>query len=128
MKPGANIIAGTAARLYVPLIALFAFALLAERPAGGGVGFVAGLAFGLLLALHALVFGAAAARRALAPGLARALLALGMIVAVSGAGLPEMKLAPRLIEAGAFVTTLAAIALLVQAMFGRVPTLRDGEL
>lgn len=128
MTPGVNIIAGAAARLYVPLIALFALALLADRPAGGGIGFVAGLAFGLVFALHALVFGAIAARRALAPAFARALLALGLVAAVSGAGFPELPIAPQLIEGGVFVVTAAAAVLIVQVVFGRAPTLRDGEL
>ena len=58
MKAGAHVVLGAAARFYVPLIALFALALLADRAPGGGIGFVAGLAFGLVPVLHALVFGA----------------------------------------------------------------------
>jgi hypothetical protein len=128
MKAGTNIALGAAARLYVPLIALFALALFADRPPGGGIGFIAGLAFGLLLVLHALVFGAAAASRALPSALARSLLALGTIVAVAGAGLPGLAYAPQLSEGGAFVVTIAAAALIVHVTFGRAPTLRDAEL
>lgn len=128
MRPGVGIIAGVAARFSTPLIALFAFALLFESAPGAGVGFIAGLAFGLLLVLHALVFGVVASRRALAPVLARTLLALGVIVAASGAGFPDLEFAPQLIEAGAFVTTTAAAALLAQVTFGRAPTLGDGIL
>jgi multisubunit Na+/H+ antiporter MnhB subunit len=128
MKAGAHIVLGAAARFYAPLIALFALVLLADRPPGGGIGFVAGLAFGLVPVLHALVFGAAAARQALPPVLARSLLALGVIAAVAGAGLPQLGYAPQLIEGGAFCATIAASALLVQVTFGRAPTLRDAEL
>ncbi len=128
MKAGAQTVFGAAARLYVPLIALFALALLADRPAGGGIGFVAGLAFGLVLVLHALVFGAAAAQQAFPPVLARLFLALGVIGAVAGAGLPGLAYAPQLVEAGAFMATVSAAALLVQVTFGRAPTLRDAEL
>jgi multisubunit Na+/H+ antiporter MnhB subunit len=128
MKAGAHVVLGAAARFYVPLIALFALALFADRPAGGGIGFVAGLAFGLVPLLHALVFGAAAARQAQPPLLARSLLAFGVIAAVAGAGLPGLDYASQLIEGGAFFSTIAASALLVQVTFGRAPTLRDAEL
>lgn len=128
MKTGANIVIGAAVRLYAPLIALFALLLLLGRAPGGGVGFVAGLAFGLVLVLHALVFGAAAARAALAPAVARLLLALGVVGAVAGAGLPGVAYAPQLIEAGVFTATIAAAALVIQVTFGRAPTLRDAEL
>lgn len=128
MKTGANVVIGAAARLYAPLIALFALMLFSERPPGSGVGFVAGLAFGLVLTLHALVFGAAAARTALAPAVARLLLALGVLGVAAGAGLPGLRYAPQLIETGVFGATIAAAALVIQVTFGRAPSLRDAEL
>ena len=97
------------------------------RVAGGGVGFVAGVAFGLLLMLHALTFGAVAARSAFPTILARLSLAIGIGGICAGAGLPGWAYAAQLIEAAAFLCTVAAAALVLQVVFGRAPTLRDGE-
>jgi multisubunit Na+/H+ antiporter MnhB subunit len=119
MKSGANVLVAAAARLYVPLIALFALAMLHDRPPGGGVGFVAGAAFGLALVLHALVFGARSARQAFPPAFGRLVLALGIIAWAAGAGLPQFAYAPLLIEGGLF-------ALVVLSIFGRAATLRGG--
>ena len=127
MKANSDAIVVAAARFFTPLMALFALMLLAGRGAGGGVGFVAGMGFGLLLLLHALTFGAAAARSAFPPILARLVLALGVVGVCAGAGLPNWPFAPQLIEAGAFLSTIAAAALVLQVLFGRAPTLRDGE-
>ncbi|MGE0530134.1 MAG: MnhB domain-containing protein [Hyphomonadaceae bacterium] len=124
---GAQVVVVAAARLFTPLMALFAMALLAMRAAGDGVGFVAGLAFGLLLVLHALTFGAEASRIAFPPPMARVFLALGLAGVCAGAGLPEFLYAAQLIEAGAFALTVSGGALIVQTLFGRAPTLRDGE-
>ncbi|MFN3462722.1 MAG: MnhB domain-containing protein [Terricaulis sp.] len=124
---GAQVVVVAAARLFTPLMALFAMALLAMRAAGDGVGFVAGLAFGLLLVLHALTFGAEASRIAFPPPMARVFLALGLAGVCVGAGLPEFLYAAQLIEAGAFALTVSGGALIVQTLFGRAPTLRDGE-
>ena len=60
MKPGEHLALRMATKLYTPLALLFAVALLALRDAGVGVGFVGALAFSFALALHVLVFGAAA--------------------------------------------------------------------
>lgn len=127
MKSGSDAIVFAAARFFAPLMALFALTLLTGRVAGGGVGFVAGLAFGLLLMLHALTFGAVAARVAFPTILARIVLAIGVACVCAGAGLPGWTFAGRLIEAGAFLSTAAAAALVLQVVFGRAPTLRDGE-
>jgi hypothetical protein len=127
MKGGTQVIVAAAARFFTPLMALFAFALLAVRAPVDGVGFVAGLAFGLVLLLHALTFGADAARAAFPAPLARLVLALGIMAISAGAGLPGFVFAPQLIEAGAFAVTVAGAALAVQTLFGRAPTLRDSE-
>lgn len=124
MKSGANVIVAAAARLYVPLIALFALSILHDRAPGGGAGFVAGAVFGLALILHALVFGAQSARQAFPPAFARLALALGVIAWAAGAGLPRLAYAALLIEGGLFVVTCAAAALCVQTVFGRAVTLR----
>lgn len=127
MKPGAHLVLVSAARLYAPIAALFALALLATRAPGYGVGAIAGLAFGLALVLHALVFGAAALQRALPPLLLRVLLAAGLVAAVSGAGLPGWRLAAQAVEAGAALATASATGLIVLALFGRAPTLQDSD-
>lgn len=122
-----NVIVAAAARLFTPLMALFAAALLVGGAPGDGVGFVAGLAFGLALMLHALTFGVAAARVALPTPLARLLLALGVVLACVGAGTPGFVFSPQFVEAGAFAATTAGAALSIQVLFGRAPTLRDAE-
>lgn len=127
MKAGSDAIVVAAARFFAPLMALFALTLLTGRVAGSGVGFVAGMAFGLLLMLHALTFGAVAARSAFPTILARLVLAIGVGGICAGAGLPGWAYAAQLIEAGAFLSTVAAAALVLQVVFGRAPTLRDGE-
>lgn len=127
MKPGSDAIVVAAARFFAPLMALFALTLLTGRLAGDGVGFVAGMAFGLLLMLHALTFGAVAARSAFPTMPARLVLAIGIGGICAGAGLPGWIYAAQLIEAGAFLCTVAAAALVLQVVFGRASTLRDGE-
>lgn len=127
MKPGAQIILSHAARLYAPVMALFALTLLAGYAPGAGIGLIAGLAFALAFALHALVFGAQASRTAFPPAAARIVLALGLVAAAAGAGVPGWTFAPRLVEAGVFAVTAAAAALIIQVLFGRAPMLRDAE-
>lgn len=122
-----QIVIAAAARFFTPLMALFALALLATRAPGNGVGFVAGLAFGLVLILHALTFGADAARTAFPTPVARATLAFGLIAICVGAGLPGFAYAGQVIEAGGFTATVAGGAIVVQTLFGRATTLRDAE-
>jgi multisubunit Na+/H+ antiporter MnhB subunit len=122
-----NVIVAAAARFFTPLTALFAAALLVGGAPGDGVGFVAGLAFALLLMLHALTFGVAAARTAFPTPLARLMLALGVVAACVGAGLPGFVFAPQLIEAGGFAATVAGAALVIHVLFGRAPTLQGAE-
>lgn len=127
MKAGAHVVIAAAARLYAPIILLFALTLFSARAPGEGVGFLAGLAFALAFALHALVFGADAARAALPPRLLRVILALGAGVALAAAGAPALSFAPQAIEAGTFAAVAAACALIVIVLFGRAPTLRDAD-
>jgi multicomponent Na+:H+ antiporter subunit B len=128
MKVGGHIVLAAAARFYTPLIVLFSALVLFGAAPGSGVGFVAGLAFGLALVLHALVFGAPAARAALPAPVARLMLALGVATAIAVAGLQGFAYAPQFGEAGLFVATAAASAIVVQVVFGRAPTLRDEDL
>lgn len=127
MKGPVQVVVAAAAQFFTPLMALFAFALLATRAPGEGVGFVAGLAFGLLQMLHALVFGADAARGAFPVPFARLLLALGVIAVCVGAGVPGFVFAAQVIEAGAFAVMVAGASFIVLILFGRAPTLRDAE-
>jgi len=124
---GAQVVIAAAARLFTPLVTLFAFALLATRAPGNGAGFVAGLAFGLVLMLHALTFGAEAARVAFPMASVRLVLALGLVALCAGAGLPGFACAGQIIEAGVFAVVVAGGAIIVQTLFGRAPTLRDAE-
>ena len=127
MRLGAHVVLRAAASFYAPLIVLFALALLAARPAGAGVGLLAGLAMALVFALHAIVAGAAGARAAFPPGIARRMVCLGLAVTFVGAGAPGLAYAARLIEGGLFVVTAAGSALILMALIGRAPTLRDED-
>lgn len=114
----------SAARAFAPVIVLLALSLFVARAPGAGVGLAAGIVFGLAAMLHALTFGANAARVALPPPIMRACLALGAIIAVlaplSGGQ------AVRVAEGAVFVASAAALVLVTQACFGRASTLRDG--
>lgn len=127
MREGAHIALAAAARFYAPLIVLFALALLALRPAGGGVGLIAGLAFLLALWTHVLVFGAAAARAAMPPVFTRLLMAAGFAALTIGAVAPGVVFAGQLVEGGLFVTVAAGGALMLTVLAGRAPTMRDGD-
>lgn len=127
MKPGSHVVLRAAARLHIPLIALFAASLLAQRPAGAGIGLIAGLALALALMLHVLVFGANAGRRAIPGPVARVLFAVGLIAALTGAGAPGLAYAAQIAEAGLFLMTSGGAALAIAALTARAPTLRDEE-
>jgi multisubunit Na+/H+ antiporter MnhB subunit len=114
-------------RLYAPLIALFSASLLYEHPPGEGVGFVAGLVFSLIVALHALVFGAEAAARAAPSALMRGALASGILMALVGAAASGLSISPQLVDAGAFVTTAAGASLVLVCLMGRAATLTSEE-
>lgn len=125
MKDGAHTVLAAAARFYTPLIVLFALTLLVVRPAGDGVGLLAGFAFVLALLVHGLVFGAGAARAAAPPFIMRLLMAFGLAAATFGALVPRALFARELIEAGLFVVTTAGGVLVIAVLFGRAPTMRD---
>jgi multisubunit Na+/H+ antiporter MnhB subunit len=127
LKPGAQIILLSAARLYAPLILLFALTLLSARAPGGGVGFMSGLAVALALVLHALVFGAARSRTAFPVAAMRLVLAAGVVAALAGAGTPGWRYAAHAIEAGLTAATAASASLIIAVLFGRAPTLRDAD-
>jgi len=116
-----------AVRLYAPLIVLLALTMLVLRAPGGGVGFVAGIVFAMALAAHALVFGAVEARKAFPPFAARAILAVGLLVVVAGEFGVGGAMAGRIGEAGLLLVTVAGLHLVFTVLFGRIPTLRDGD-
>jgi hypothetical protein len=78
--------------------------------------------------VHALVFGAGAARAAAPPLLIRLIVALGLAGAVLGATGPRVMFARELVEAGVFVITAGGGGLVVTVLFGRAPTMRDHSL
>jgi multicomponent Na+:H+ antiporter subunit B len=125
MKDGAHTVLAAAARFYTPLVVLLALTLLVVRPAGTGVGLPTGFCLVLALIVHALVFGASAARAAAPAFLMRLLVALGLAAATIGATAPRILFARELIEAGLFVVTAAGGALVIAVLFGRAPTMRD---
>lgn len=125
MREGAHTVLSSASRFYMPLIALFALTLLVTRPAGGGVGLVAGFAFLLALIAHGIVFGASAVRAAAPPWLMRLFAAAGLAAAAFGAAEPRFVLEREFVEGGLFVLTAAGGALIVTALFGRAPAMRD---
>ncbi|HWA00130.1 MAG TPA: MnhB domain-containing protein [Caulobacterales bacterium] len=125
MKAGAYVVLRVAARLYLPLTLVFAFSLFAARPAGAGVGLLAGLAFAIALILHVVLFGAAATRAALPEPVLRVTLALGVGAALAGAGLPGAPYAAQIVEGGLFLISVATCAAFVIALAGRAASLRE---
>jgi multicomponent Na+:H+ antiporter subunit B len=67
------------AKLLIPLIVLYAFYVQFHGDLGPGGGFQAGVIMAAALILHALVFGLDATMRAITPGLARGVAALGVL-------------------------------------------------
>lgn len=116
-----------AVRLYAPLIVLLALTMLVLRAPGGGVGFVAGIVIAMALVAHALVFGAAEARRSFPPFAARLVLAGGLIAVVASTLGAGGAFAARIGEAGSLLVTIAGLHLVFTVLFGRAPTLRDGD-
>ncbi|GAM98833.1 hypothetical protein U91I_02469 [alpha proteobacterium U9-1i] len=127
MKPGAHIVLRAAARFYFPLVLLLALSVLATYPAGSGVGLAAGLLVALALLLHALVFGATAARAAFPASLARALMCLGVVGGCVAAGARGLPWSPLLLEGAMFAVVAAGATLALKVLAGRAPTLRDED-
>jgi multisubunit Na+/H+ antiporter MnhB subunit len=125
MSRSENAVFVVAARWLTPLGALFALTLLANWPAGAGVGFVAGLAIALPVALNALIFGVRSILAAPSPFALRAVLALGVALAFAGAGLPNFGWSTQLVELGAFMATASSVSLVSLAIMGRAGALRD---
>lgn len=127
MRPAGQILVAAAARLYAPVLAVFALVVLIGKPAGAGFGFVAGLLFALGPLLHALAFGAEAARRAFPPYLARVLMVVGLLVALASLTSASGAFGDMLGEAGVFLATASAALIVSTVLIGRAPTLLDAD-
>jgi multisubunit Na+/H+ antiporter MnhB subunit len=125
MNSNENAVIVVAARWITPLAALFAFTLLANWPAGTGVGLVAGLALALAIVLNALIFGVRSVLMAAPPFVLRAALMLAVIVAFAGVGLPDLPWSAQFVEFGAFAATASGVTLISLAIMGRAGALRD---
>jgi multisubunit Na+/H+ antiporter MnhB subunit len=116
-----------AARLQLPLIALFTASLFVLRAPGTGVGFLAGLSFALVLTLHLLVFGAEAARKTPPGPAGRAAVGFGMIGVLVATGAPRLAFGHEIVEASLFLLTFGAVSLAIGVIVGRAPTMRDED-
>ena len=125
MNGGENAVLVVAARWLTPLAALFSFTLLANWPAGAGVGFVAGIAMALPIAMNALIFGVRSVLTSAPPFALRAALTLAVVLAFVGVGLPSFRWSAQCVELGAFVATASGVSLVSLAIMGRAGSLRD---
>lgn len=127
MRLNAQSIVAGAIKLHAPLILLFAATLLSARAPGTGVGLLAGLGCALALTLYGLVLGASAFRVAFPGAAMRVLLGIGLALSLFRAGAPRALFAAQSGEAGLALCVAAASALIIAVLFGRAPTMRDGE-
>lgn len=123
-RPPMQIVAVGAAQSFVPLIIGFALMVLVTRAPGSGAGLLAGMGFGLALVLYGLVFGAAAALKALPVWFSRCVLAAGLAGVVIAAAAPAMRWSAQLAEGALFAVTVAAAQIIIVTLFGRAATLR----
>jgi multicomponent Na+:H+ antiporter subunit B len=77
---GHHVVLRVAAKLLIPLIALFAFYVQFHGDLGAGGGFQAGVILAVAIILHALVFGLRDTMAAVKPGFARGVAALGVLL------------------------------------------------
>jgi multicomponent Na+:H+ antiporter subunit B len=81
-----HVVLRVAGKLFIPLIALFAFYVQFHGDLGAGGGFQAGVILAAAVILHALVFGLKDTMAAVRPAFARSVAALGVLV-YSGVGI-----------------------------------------
>lgn len=81
-----HVVLSVAAKLLIPVMALYAFYVQFHGDLGPGGGFQAGVILGVAVILHALVFGLQDTMRAITPGAVRAVASLGVLV-YAGIGL-----------------------------------------
>lgn len=123
MRSADHLTVRLSARPLIPIGALAAAAVLFS----GGSGLAAGALLALTVALHALVFGATATRRAAPTAAWRVLAALAVLAGVSAACAPSWRYAPVLNETALAAAFAAAFALLFAVLIARAPTLRDED-
>jgi hypothetical protein len=127
VTPAGQVILRAGAKLYMPCIALFAFALLSVSHAGLAQGLAAGLALALGYSLHVIVMGAEAAQRAAPQWLLRGCLALGLMASVAAAAAPRWIYSEMVGVFAMALATAGALALALAMLAGRAPSLRDEE-
>jgi multisubunit Na+/H+ antiporter MnhB subunit len=125
MKTGGRANLAAAAQVFAPFLVLIAAAALVASAPGAGIGFVAGLIVALAAVLHALVFGAQAARRAAPPAMLRLALVFGVLAALAGLALQGNDLAHSISEAGLFLATAAGAMLAINTLIGRASALDE---
>jgi multicomponent Na+:H+ antiporter subunit B len=84
-----HVVLRVAAKLLIPLIAIYAFYVQFHGDLGPGGGFQAGVIMAVAIILHALVFGLRATMKAVPPAFARGLAALGVLL-YAGVGVANM--------------------------------------
>jgi multicomponent Na+:H+ antiporter subunit B len=84
-----HVVLRVAAKLLIPIIALFALYVQFHGELGAGGGFQAGVILAVAVILHALVFGLRETMRAIPPGFVRGVASLGMLV-YAGVGIACM--------------------------------------
>lgn len=125
MKRGDPVALGGAARGLPPLLSVLA--LSAVRADAPGSGLAAGALIGLTFVAYALVFGAAAARRAMPDSVWRAFAVFAAIGAACAVAAPDWTYAALLGEAAAAMAAAAACGLGFLALAARASTLRDTD-
>ncbi len=125
MRQGDPIALRGASKALAPILALLAFGVAASGAPGAGVAGGAMLSLGL--ALHALIFGADAARRAVPPFAWRLIVLFAALAAALAVCAPGWRYAPNLLEAAACAAIAAGVALALMALAARAPTLRDED-
>lgn len=136
-----DIILRVAVKLIIPFILLFALYVHFHGDFGPGGGFQAGVTIAAAIILYALIFGLAAAKRAVPSGLIDFLVPLGALIYLSG-GLPGLLFGEKyldydvygsdplhahewgvfIVEAGVLVTVAATMIAIFYAFAGRERT------
>jgi hypothetical protein len=127
VKPAGQLILRAGARLYAPLIVLFALAVLAAPAADVSRGLSAGLALALAFALHVIVAGAQAGRGALPAWLLRAALVAGLAACCAAIIAPGWSYGGFAAVCGMALAALGALGLALSVLAGRASALRDEE-
>lgn len=125
MRSAGQIALANATRALTPAIAFLALLFAAEEIPGAGVA--GGLLLGLGAIAYAIVFGAAAARRAFPPLAWRVIAGLALVGLIACACAPDWSYGRRFAEACLAAALAAALALAFTALAGRAPMLRDEE-